>query len=747
VATHPLQEAIAGKLNRRALLEAGALVVGFSLIPDKSALAQVAGPSAAAQRSLALDQVDSFLAVRGDGSVVVYSGKVDLGTGHRIAMRQMVGEELGVPIERIDLIEGDTALTPNQGPTAGSSGVMRGGVELRQAAATAREALVAVAAQRLQVPADQLKLADGAVRAPDGRSVAVPVLVGGRSFDVKMNPKAPLKRPADYVLVGRPLPRPDVPAKVTGRHVYVHDHVVPGMLHGRVVRPPSVGSRVLSVDESSVARLPGVRVVRMADFIGVVSPDEWAAVRAARELKVEWSDSAQLIGHEALVDWARGGPFVAEEVITAKGDAQRVAALRDASDVLRATYSWPIQSHGSIGPSCAVADVRPDGGTVWTASQASHRFLNVFAAMVDLPRDKLRVIYLDGAGCYGMNGHDDAAADAVLLSKAVGRPVRVQWSRQDELGWDPKGPPQLLEMKATQMSDGRIDAWETDMWVPRATANLEWIPLLSPLAAGMRQPVGQATGLVSQNGDPPYAANAVKVSAHWLGPAPLRPSNIRAPGKVANCFAVESFVDELAAKAHVDPVAFRLRDMSNPRGAEVIRRMAQMVGWQSRPSPAVSAAKGTLAVGRGMAYIHYKNNETFVAMAIEVEVDRATGEIAVRRVCCAHDCGLMINPDAVRAQVEGNILQTLSRTLYEETTFDRSRVTSVDWASYPLLRFPAVPRLEIALIDRRDEPPLGAGEAASSPVPAALANAVFDATGVRLRSVPFTSDKLKSLMA
>ncbi|MDM0052004.1 molybdopterin cofactor-binding domain-containing protein [Variovorax sp. J22R115] len=743
--THQLEEASAGKLTRRALLEAGALVVGFSLFPDKSALAQAAGPSAAAQRPLALDQVDSFLAVRGDGSVIVYSGKVDLGTGHRIAMRQMVGEELGVPVERIDLIEGDTALTPNQGPTAGSSGVMRGGVELRQAAATAREALVAMAAQRLQVPADQLKLADGAVRAPDGRSVAVPVLVGGRSFDVKMNPKAPLKRPADYVLVGRPLPRPDVPDKVTGRHVYVHDLVVPGMLHGRVVRPPSVGSRVLAVDESSVARLPGVRVVRMADFVGVVSPDEWAAVRAARELKVQWSDSAQLIGHEALADWARGGPFVAEEVITAKGDAQRVAALRDASDVLRATYSWPIQSHGSIGPSCAVADVRSDGGTVWTASQASHRFLNVFAAMVDLPRDKLRVIYLDGAGCYGMNGHDDAAADAVLLSKAVGKPVRVQWSREDELGWDPKGPPQLLEIKATQMPDGRIDAWETDMWVPRATANLEWIPLLSPLAAGMRQPVGQATGLVSQNGDPPYAANAVKVSAHWLGPAPLRPSNIRAPGKVANCFAVESFVDELAAKAQVDPVAFRLRDMSNPRGAEVIRRMAQMVGWQSRPSPA--AAKGTLAVGRGMAYIHYKNNETFVAMAMEVEVDRATGEIAVRRVCCAHDCGLMINPDAVRAQVEGNILQTLSRTLYEETTFDRSRVTSVDWASYPLLRFPAVPRLEIALIDRRDEPPLGAGEAASSPVPAALANAVFDATGVRLRSVPFTSSKLKALMA
>jgi nicotinate dehydrogenase subunit B len=733
-------------LNRRSLLEAGALVVGFSFAPVGLARAQSAAGSAPALRPLPLDHVDSFLAIRADGTVVVHSGKVDLGTGHRIAMRQMVGEELAVPVERIELIEGDTALTPNQGPTAGSTGVMRGGVELRQAAATAREALLAMAAQRLQLPAGELTLADGEVRAAGGRRIAMAELVGGRGFDVKMNPKAPLKRPSEYVLVGKSLPRPDVPAKVTGRHVYVHDHVVPGMLHGRVIRPPSVGARVEAVDESSIARLPGVRVVRIADFVGVVSADEWATVRAARELKVRWSDSARLIGHEAVIDWARSGPFVAEEVVLAKGDAQRIAALGGAADAHRATYAWPIQSHGSIGPSCAVADVRADGGTVWTASQASHRFLNVFAALVDLARDRLRVVYLDGAGCYGMNGHDDAAAEAVLLSKAVGRPVRVQWSREDELGWDPKGPPQLLELKATLTADGRIDAWETDMWVPRATANLEWVPLLSPLAAGLRQPVGQATGLVSQNGDPPYAAGAVKVSAHWLGPAPLRPSNIRAPGKVANCFAVESFVDELAARARLDPLEFRLRDLSNPRGAEVIRRLAQRMGWQARPSPN-PASRGRVASGRGMAYIHYKNNETYVAVGMEVDVERSMGEITVRRICCAHDCGLMINPDAVRAQVEGNILQTLSRTLHEETTFDRSRVTSVDWASYRLLRFPEVPRLEIDLIDRPDQPPLGAGEAASSPVPAALANAVFDATGVRLRSVPFGSARSRALLA
>ena len=731
----------AAALTRRRLLEAGALVVGFSFVPATVRAQATAG----AQRALPLDAVDSFLAVRADGTVVVHSGKVDLGTGHRIAMRQMVGEELDLAVGRIELIEGDTALTPNQGPTAGSTGVMRGGVELRQAAATAREALLALAAERLQRPAADLVLADGQVRAADGASVAFAALLGGRGFDVKMNPKAPLKPPSRYAIVGKSLPRPDIPAKVTGRHVYVHDFAVPGMLHGRAIRAPAVGAKVEAIDESSIAALPGVRVVRIADFVGVVAADEWAAVRAARELRVRWSESAPLVGHDALERWAKSGPFVAEETLVARGAAERLGGLGEGGDAIRATYAWPIQSHGSIGPSCAVADVRADGGTVWTASQATHRFLNIFAALVELPREKLRVVYLDGAGCYGMNGHDDAAADAVLLSKTVGRPVRVQWSRADELGWDPKGPPQLLELHGSLTGDGRIDAWRTDMWVPRATANLEWIPLIGPLAAGMKQPVGQLVGLVSQNGDPPYRAQAVRVDAHWLGPAPLRPSNIRAPGKVANCFAVESFVDELAAKAKVDPLEFRVRDLADPRGLEVIRRAAQMIGWQPRPSPAPRSAGGG-ATGRGIAYIHYKHNETYVAVAIEVEVDRASGEIAVRRICCAHDCGLMVNPDAVRAQVEGNLLQTLSRTLYEETTFDRSRVTSVDWASYRLLRFPQVPRLEIALIDRPELPPLGAGEAASTPVPAALANAVFDATGVRLRSVPFTAARVKALL-
>jgi CO/xanthine dehydrogenase Mo-binding subunit len=622
-------------------------------------------------------------------------------------------------------------------------------MELRQAAATAREGLLALGAQHLMLPASQLDLVDGEVVAKDGRKVGIGELVGERRFNLKMNPKAPQKKPALYTLVGQSPPRPDVPAKVTGRFVYVHDFTLPGMLHARVVRPPAVGAKVLAVDEASIAKLPGVRVMRRNDFVAVVAADEWAAIRAAQELAVQWSESAPLVTHQGVPEWARRGPFVAEETIVAKGDPSRIALLASAPDALTATYTWPIQSHASMGPSCAVADVKADGATVWTASQGSHRVVSSVAAALDLPRDKVRAIYLDGAGCYGMNGHDDATVEAAMLSQAVGAPVRVQWSREDELGWDPKGPPQLLQLRGRLASDGSIDAWETEMWFPRATANLEWIPLLSPLAAGLKQPVGQSVGLVQQNGDPSYACAAVKVHVHWLGAAPLRPSNIRAPGKVANCFAVESFVDELASQAQADPIEFRLRGLADPRAREVIERLARRMAWTPRPSPGAQGKPRTegLARGRGMAFIHYKHNESLVAVGMDVEVDRASGRIRVVRIGCVHDCGQMINPDNVRAQVEGNLLQTLSRTLHEATTFDRSRVTSVDWASYRLLRFTEVPLLDIELIDRRELPPLGAGEASSSPVPAALANAVFDATGARLRTVPFTPERVKAALA
>ena len=435
----------------------------------------------------------------------------------------------------------------------------------------------------------------------------------------------------------------------------------------------------------------------------------------------------------------KAGPFESDESLVKKGDAK--AALAGAAKRLSAEYYWPMQSHASMGPSCAIADVREGKATIWSASQATHRFRATISRLLGLAPAGVRVIYVDGAGCYGMNGHDDAAADAALLSRAVGRPVRVQWTRQDELGWDPKGPPQLLALEGALGDDGRIAAWRTEMWLPKATAQLPNIPLLGPESAGMPQAPGLSTGLISQNGNPPYAVAHQDVVVHWLKDAPLRPSNLRAPGKIANGFAVESFTDELAAAAGRDALEFRLAGLSDPRGIEVVKRAAALIDWRARPSP------GPGGVGRGIAYLHYKNNETYVAMAMEVEVDRSSGAIRVRRVGCAHDCGLVVNPDALRQQIEGQILQTLSRTLHEEVRFDRSNVTSVDFASYPLLRFPDVPRIAIDLVVRPTEPPLGGGEAASTPVPAALANAVYDASGARLRTVPFTRDRVRGAFA
>lgn len=738
-------------LSRRELLKSGgAIVVGLSLGARPGAAAEPRTLPTADRwlgKTLATDAVDGFLAIHADGTVTIFSGKVDLGTGHRAAVRQMAAEELDVPVERIHLIEGDTALTPNQGPTAGSTGITRGGVEIRQAAATARQALLLLASERLKRRVEDLETAHGTVRVRGGGArVRYGDLVGGKRLDLKVDKAAPRKKPSEYRIVGKPLKRPDLPAKVTGEHVWVHDFRLPGMLHARVVRPPAVGARLLSVDEQSIAGIAGARVVRIESFLGVVAEKEWNAVRAARALKATWSPAANLPDQATFFETIRQAPVVRDQVTVKQGNA--AAAMAAADRRLAATYRWPLQSHASMGPSCGVADVKPDRATIWTASQATHRFQPAFARVLGLPVEKVRLIYLDGAGCYGMNGHDDAAMDAALISKALGRPVRVQWSREDEHGWDPKGPAQYVEVRGGLDAHGEIVAWESEAWLPVATAGLPNIPLLAPLEAGIDQPLGQAAGLIFQNVHPSYRVANVHAVVHWLRDTPLRMSNIRAPGKVANSFAVESFTDELAAAAGVDPVAFRLRTLPpTSRGAEVIRRAAAHMGWIPRPSPAPGDRSAPVLRGRGFAYVHYKHNENYVAMGMEVEVERATGTIRVTRIGCAHDCGLMINPDGVRSQLEGNILQTLSRTLFEEVTFDRSRVTSVDWASYPILTFPDVPRIDFDLVERPEEPPLGVGEAASTPVPAALANALFDATGVRLRTVPFTPARVKVALA
>ena len=729
--------------SRRGLLKSGgALIVNFaltSLIPKQAFAQNGAGPN-----EKPVSQVDSFLAIHEDGSVTIFTSHVDIGTGIATVFRQVAAEELGIPVERFTVVEGDTATTPNHGGTGGSSGVPRGAADIRLAAATARAALLNLAATRLSRPVSALTIEAGVVRPINGDAPGIPAaaLIGGKHFSLQIDRNATLKNPATYTTVGKPILRADVPSKCTGRHVYLQDWSVSGMLHGRVVRPPSFGAALVSVDESSVRAIPDVRVVRIGNFLGVVAKDEWAAIRAARELKAAWSDWQGLPESSEIERYLRESP-ASDQVVANRGDA--AAALSGAAKQFSATYYWPFQSHASMGPSCAVADFKESGTTVWSATQNPFGLRTNLARVFRIEPAKLHVVYLDASGSYGTNGAEDAAADALLLSRAAGQPVRVQWMRPDEHGWDPKGPAQLLDVRAAIDSEGKIAAWETQMWLPGGPSGER--ALVGPESAGMKQDHGEGAGLMTMNADPPYSAPHVRVVAHNLKDTPLRLSNLRAPGKIANVFAVEGFTDELAAAFGMDAVEYRRRGLTDPRALAVLDRAAAMIGWQTRPSPNPQAAQGNFRVGRGIAYMRYKQAENYVALAVDVAVERSSGKITVRRITCAHDCGLIMNPDGLQNQVEGNIVHTLSRTLHEEVQFDHSKVVSVDWNSYPVLRMPEVPAIEVVLIDHPDQPPYGAGEAASAPVAAAVANAVFDATGIRLRRVPFAAERMKTLLA
>ena len=723
-------------LNRRSVLKAsGALVVTFTLMPRFS----VAAPAGAA-KPVTLDVVDSYLAIGPDGRITVYSGKVDLGTGVRTALTQIVADELYVPLDRVTVIQGDTLLTPDQGPTYGSLSIQNGGAQLRRAAATARRALLEKAAIKLKTDVSTLSIRDGLIISPSGGKVRFGSLVSGNALSLKLDESAPLKSPADFKLVGKPVPRLDIPDKVTGRFTFMQDFKVPGMLHGRVIMPAAIGATLVSYDESTIRDIPGVvRVVRIENFLGVVAKNEWSAIKAARQLSVKWSAWNGLPEQARIWEHVRNTKILKDDITSNNGDAASVFAA--APRKLAATYNFAIHTHGSIGPSCAVAEFKDGKLTCWTASQSTHNLRKQLAAMLGVPDENVRCIYVDGAGCYGRNAHEDAAGDAALLARAVGQPVRVQWMRADEHGWDPKGPPTMLDMRAGLDAGGKILSWESELFVPNGAAG--FVALVGADHAGLNSLGQLSPGGVINDLAIPYTISNVKTTAHRLESTPFKPSWIRSPGRMQNTFANESFFDELAEASGADPLQLRLQYLHDARGAEVLERLAVLSNWRQRPKP---DRRGEIVIGRGLAFVKYELVRTYVGVVAEVQVNTKSGEISAKRFYVAHDCGQIINPDGLRNQIEGNVVQTVSRVLKEEVSFDRSMVTSLDWGSYPILTFPELPEVTIDLIDRPDEVPWGAGEPSAAVVPAAVGNAVFDAIGVRLRSVPFTPAKVKLAM-
>jgi CO/xanthine dehydrogenase Mo-binding subunit len=537
-----------------------------------------------------------------------------------------------------------------------------------------------------------------------------------------------------YRLVGTSAPRVDLVGKFTGAPSFVQDVRLPGMLHGRVVRSRHPGARVLAVDDHAVR---DAQVVRVGQFIGVVAEREEQAIRAAAQLEVTWEDVASLPPQESLFDWMRGQPTT-DQIVTASGDVE--AALGRSAKRVHAVYRQPFQAHASIGPSCAVAEVRDGVVTVWASSGGVYPLRGALADLLELPPEQVRVIHVEGAGAYGQNGSEDVAADAALLARAVGRPVRVQWSRADEFVGEPKAAAMLVEVRGGLDDAGQIVGWDYQVWSSTHTNRpRQALGLLAGCEVRGQLPRPAAFFFGGERNAPTnYTVTDQRVTMRYLAQPPLRTSSMRSLGGAGNTFANESFMDELAAMAEADPLAFRLRHLDDPRAHAVLEAVAEAAAWGTE------LPQGE---GLGLAFARYENDEAYVAMVAHVAVDTATGAVRMQRVMVAHDCGLIVNPDGVRNQIEGNVLQALSRALKEEVRFAAGGQATQDWEAYPILTFSEVPELEIVLINRPDQPSLGAGEPATVTVAAAVANAIYAATGARLRQVPFTPERVRAALA
>jgi nicotinate dehydrogenase subunit B len=728
--------------RRRVLAGGGALIVSFAM-SDGFAQDQAAPAAPKPPGSLATSPyLDSWIRIDADGGITVFTGKAEIGQGFKTAFQQIAAEELDVPFASLKVVTADTRRTANEGYTAGSNSMKDSGTAILNAAAQVRELLVAEAARRLNLPAENFRTENGAVIAPDGQRLHYGDLVAGDMLHVQAQAKSTLKDPATYKVMGQPVPRVDIPAKVTGGAAYVQDMRLPGMVHARVVRPPSYGAQLTECETAAVEKLPGVvKVVRNGNFLAVVAEKEFQSVKAMRTLSAvaKWRETPGLPKQDDLPRMLTSLPSQ-DSTIFERSDPAAVGQR-----TLEATYARPYQSHGSIGPSCAIAQSVNGAMTVWTHTQGVYPDRQGIAEMLRVPAASVRLIHVEGSGCYGHNGADDAAADAALIARELpGVPVRVQWMREQEHGWEPFGPAMVTKLKASLDGNGAIASWNFEVWSNThsmrpggAGSMLAAQHMAQPFAVPAPKPIPLPEGGGDRNAIPIYKFPNAHVVHHFIPSMPVRVSAMRALGAYHNVFSIESFMDELAGLAGADPVEFRLRHLDDPRGRDIIEKAAQGFGWQK-------GQKAPPDRGFGFAFARYKNLAAYCAIASEVEVDRETGRPRLVRAVAAVDSGQVVNPDGLINQIEGAIMQSASWTLYEAVTFDDTRITSIDWQTYPILRFNAVPRnIEVHIINRPGQPFLGSGETGQGPAAASIANAVANATGKRLRDLPLTRKKIK----
>ena len=734
--------------SRRAFLKAsGALVVTFAW----SAPASLAQQATRARLPGSLNtnrMLDGWLRISPDGNVTVFTGKVELGQGILTALAQIASDELDVAYERIEMVSADTSRSPDEGMTAGSLSVENSGTALRYACAEARAALLAAAAKRLGATPGDLEVADGVITGR-GAKLTYWELAGEADLKREATARAQPKPPSAYRTIGKNVPRRDIPGKITGKPSYIQDIRLPGMLYGRVVRPPMYRAQLISCDEARIRAMPGVTaVVCDGSFLAVAAEREEQAIKAAIALRhsAKWQETAdlppaapQLFDHLQKV---KSVDIVANEKIAAASAGGRVTTLES-------TYTRPFQAHAPMAPSCAVAQMQDGKLTVWTHSQGVFPLRRDLAKVLRMPEASITAIHVEGAGCYGHNGADDVACDAALLARATGgRPVKLQWMRDDEFSWEPYGSAMVMKMKARLDEAGNIVYWQHDVWShPHSTrpgsskgaSLLGGWHIANPVMLAPVANSPQPSGAADRNAVPLYDFPGQKIVLHYLPEMPIRTSALRTLGAYANVYALESFMDELAAQAGTDPVAFRLKHMKDPRARAVIEAAAEKAGWQRD-------RKGDGTRGRGIAFAKYKNLASYVAVVADVVVDRRTGKVRVERVVAAVDAGLVINPDGVVNQIEGGIIQSTSWTLKEAVRFDSRQITTRTWADYPILTFSEVPAVDVVLLDRPTERSLGTGEGSQGPTVAAIANAIANATGARLRDLPFTPQRVKTAL-